>query len=129
MTHTSGDRDPEGGQGPFRCQIEDLSDIAIVQPAGELDLAVVQVFRNALDSALRSRRHIIVDMSGLRYIDSTGLKELALCHQRSREYGQTLVMITPPAPLRKLVEIMRLDHMIPVFDSLTRAVSFVRGER
>jgi anti-sigma B factor antagonist len=59
--------------------------------SGELDLAfadrVEEVIRAAEESTARA---IVVDLSDLEFIDSTGLGMLLRAHARTREDGQTL---------------------------------------
>src|SRR5882757_8598191 len=71
---------------PFAVDVQRRNDVAIVQPHGELDLATVETLRAALDGIERAGR-LVLDLRGLSFIDSTGLRLLVSLHQRAQRDG------------------------------------------
>jgi anti-anti-sigma factor len=57
---------------------------------GELDLASADRLEDAIREAERGGLRIVIDLSDLQFIDSTGLSVLVRAHTRSREDGQRL---------------------------------------
>lgn len=84
-------------------------DHVVVAPVGELDMATVPQLREAIEDLLDQRwDHLVVDLTGVTFIDSTGL-ELLL-----REEGQTsgsFELIVPPGQVERAIELTGLrDH-------------------
>jgi len=70
---------------------------------GELDLCTRDRVRCAISSALKHRpRILVVDLSGLDFIDCSGLSVLVWAHQRLAEQGRRL-LITGSKPIVRRV--------------------------
>ena len=75
---------------------------------GELDLSTVSSLRSAFTSRRPAAGDLILDVSQLRFIDSTGLQEiLDLSAMLS---GGVVLLRDPPAFLLKLLRVTGLDH-------------------
>ncbi|OAH11306.1 STAS domain-containing protein [Streptomyces jeddahensis] len=82
--------------GPGRCQ---------VTVTGELDVATTGEARTILRTALDGYRHIVVDLSGLRFCDCSGLSALLAAARNARTVGVELRLRAVP---RTLARILRL---------------------
>ena len=60
--------------------------------------------------ALRASRDVIVDLSGLRFADSSLMLDLAVLGQRLRAQGRTLWLSGPQPNVRALIEAVGLHH-------------------
>jgi anti-sigma B factor antagonist len=72
---------------------------------GELDLASIRQLEEhfaAIDEQLPSR--LVVDLGGLAFIDSSGLRMLLLADARARERGYELVLLPGPEPVQRVFE-------------------------
>ncbi|MCO1657186.1 STAS domain-containing protein [Pseudonocardia humida] len=96
----------ELGSGPVR-GAADLS--------GELDLASIGQLRDTL-SALRREgyRHVVLDLSGLDFLDAAGLGALVRADRLFRDGGATLVLTGLRPAQRRLLEITGLDRTLLV---------------
>jgi len=65
-----------------------------------------------LSAALNATRDVIVDLSGLRFADSSLMIDLACLAQRLRAQGQTLLLAHPQPNIRFLIETVGL-HRLP----------------
>src|SRR5688572_14514578 len=81
---------------PFGVEVQRRNDVAIVRPRGELDLATVETLRAALD-AIESAGRLVLDLRGLSFIDSTGLRLLVALHERAQRDGFQLALVAPAA--------------------------------
>ncbi len=74
-----------GDSSPARSAVDVQwrSDVAIMRPLGELDIATVETLRAALDGVREDRGALVLDLRGLSFMDSTGLHLLVALH-RSR---------------------------------------------
>lgn len=89
-----------------------LPDPATVLPLeGDIDLHVSPRLENALKSIIRKRPdRVIVDMSSVTFIDSSGLAVLIRAMQDVQDYGGKLILLGIGPGVRSILEIARLDQ-------------------
>ena len=89
----------------------------VVSVAGEIDMATVPTFRQAVDAVLlSSQRDIWIDVSGDSFKDSTGLR--VLLHARrmlDRDQRQLAVIAPDDGPVVRLLERAGAAPLLPVF--------------
>jgi N-acetylglucosaminyldiphosphoundecaprenol N-acetyl-beta-D-mannosaminyltransferase len=79
-----------------------------------LDLAMVQNDNDAQLAGLREDQHCVMDMSGVRFIDSSGMGWLIRTQKRLRARSRFLVLLSPSDAVQKAMKLMRLSEF---FDS------------
>ncbi|MGS2616774.1 STAS domain-containing protein [Micromonospora sp. LZ34] len=120
--------DPTGGSHPGSVLgIDYLEDVPVVSVAGDIDLDGGDALRAALHSAVEVPGHVVVDLTRVHLIDSTGLGLLVRAHRDARERGVVLCLAAPSRYIRTVLHTMRLDGLFPVFDSVEEAVAGVSG--
>ena len=70
--------------------------------------------------------HVLLDLSQINYIDSTGIGELVAYLGRFAESGRHLVLVNPSERIRKLLAISQLEQLFTIYDDLDSALA---GER
>jgi anti-sigma B factor antagonist len=92
---------------------------AIVHLSGELDLSSAPQLRELLVALLSEDgpRHLVVDLSDLVYLDSTGLSVLVTAHKRAGSSGTAFSLANPNASVRRLLGITALDQIFDFVDS------------
>ncbi len=65
--------------------------------------------------------HVIVDMSGVAFCDSTGMNVLLSSLRRARERGGQLELAAPRAAVRKILQVTGLDSVFTVLDESVAA--------
>jgi len=85
---------------------------------GELDLASAELFHSEFERAdIGAAPMVVLDLEGLQFVDSTGLRMILSAHERARERGQEFA-ITPGSPqVRRLLTITRVGEHLRVIDS------------
>jgi len=79
---------------------------------GDLDMSAVARVRPIVESACeRSPETVVLDLSGLEFVDSHGFQLLVATYRALRADGCVLVVLPPPAPVRRAFEITGLDHL------------------
>ncbi len=76
---------------------------------GELDLSTVSGLRNAFEEARPAPGDVILDVSGLSFVDSTGLQ--AILDLSAELTSGVIVLRNPPPSLSKLLRITGLDRL------------------
>ena len=79
---------------------------------GEIDLHVAPRVESALASMIKKRpEHLVVDLSGVTFIDSSGLAALIHGLQEMKKYGGKLKLSGISSNLRTIFEMARLDQV------------------
>jgi len=71
----------------MQCEIRDVAGRWLVVLSGEVDLSTSPRARKAILDCLASRRPVLVDLSGVTYIDSSGIASLVEGYQNARSAG------------------------------------------
>jgi anti-sigma B factor antagonist len=81
---------------------------------GELDLAGQQHVRETvLESVQHRPAHLILDLSRLRFIDSSGVHVLLEVTQQCAEQQTSLTVVPGPPPVQRPFEILGLVDSLP----------------
>jgi anti-sigma B factor antagonist len=85
---------------------------------GELDLASVPTLEHAVEGApLEHATELVLDLRGLEFIDSTGLRAILLQDKRSTERGQTFALVRGPEQVQRLMNMTRVDEHLKIVAS------------
>ena len=98
----------------------------IIRVDGEIHVTTAPEFAHGLTQAIEGgRTHIVLDMSGVEFIDSTGLSVLLnglrLVNQKR---GRLALVCANPTVLR-LFQITKLDGTFEIFDDRATAIAYV----
>lgn len=90
----------------------------VLAPLGELDISSYAQLRDAISSLIEGgRRHLVVDLSGTAFLDSTALGALIGGRRRAYAAGGSFVIICGNAALLRLFEVTGLDLVFTLFAS------------
>lgn len=77
----------------------------VVAPTGELDLSNVAALEAAWRSAAVKSQAVVIDLSGLTFMDSTGLRALLEADAAARSNGFTLALREGRPEVQRIFEI------------------------
>ena len=102
-----------------------MPDTAVIAPEGEIDIAQMADFRAALaDAADEETPRLVVDLSNVSFIDSSGLGALVETHNRLRRDRRQLAVVAPAGTaVTVLINLSGLRERLAIFDTLDAAVS------
>jgi anti-sigma B factor antagonist len=100
----------------FELNSEYSGETVIVRLAGEFDIACEECFEAALQPFEEQQDSIVVDLSALRFIDSSGLQLLIAAHERARRDGFHLAVVPGEGPARQALELTGLGRVLPIFE-------------
>jgi len=84
---------------------------------GDLDLYTATQFRERItDLIYDARLHLVIDLAGLEFVDSTGLGMLVGELARVRRGGGDMVLRAPTPSVRRTIEVIGLERALPVRD-------------
>lgn len=107
-------------------ETEERPEGTVARVSGEVDLANVDHLKQAIQPVLRNGRNVILDLSHLRYIDSTGLYVLAYAHKALQQHNCQLVVVGASPTITKILRIFGLDGLAPRVSSLDEAMNLLR---
>jgi anti-anti-sigma factor len=103
-------------EGVLTTEVEQEGKELVVRASGELDVASAQTFedqvRRAIESAASS---VVLDLEGLTFIDSTGLRTLLMAAELSRSKGRRLT-VRASKEVRRAVEVSGVADSLPLGD-------------
>ena len=84
---------------------------------GELDIGGAAQAEDVLAQAEGdSVTDLTLDLSGLTFMDSTGLRLVVAANRRAQESGRTLRVVRGPAAVQRVFELTGLDDKLPLVD-------------
>jgi anti-anti-sigma factor len=103
----------------FDLEVTRNASSARIAPAGELDIATAPELERAIaevtgDSA---RLDLVVDLRGLTFMDSTGLRTLVQTNAQAAQDGFTLSIVRGPSQIDRLFAVSGLDDVLPLVDA------------
>ncbi|MCY3634732.1 MAG: STAS domain-containing protein [bacterium] len=94
----------------------------VLTVTGEIDMATAPRFRQRLLAVISAGvQNVVIDLSGVDFIDSTGLGVLMGAAKRVRSTGGDIRLVMSGSRLAELIELTRLDRVLDVFDSISAA--------
>jgi anti-anti-sigma factor len=104
--------------------VEDRNGVGVARVSGRLTIGrELAALRDGLAGVLDAGfLRIVLDLDAVPYIDSAGVGELVACRRTVREQGGRLVLARPRGKVRDLLELTRIETLVPVYDALDAAV-------
>jgi anti-sigma B factor antagonist len=90
---------------------------AQVALTGELDIATAPKLEDEVRRLeAEGRKLIVIDLRGLEFMDSSGLRALLAADTRARERGARLVLVRGDDRIQRVLRITRLDERLEIVD-------------
>jgi len=107
----------------MKVKIQDYNDVTVVELQGELDSDVAELFQNTITDIITERKTgIVLDMSGVGFIDSQGLEKLLWSRDYSNENKRELRLAGLDENCMRILEITRLANEFDHYAELAEAV-------
>ena len=96
----------------------------VIAPEGELDIANVEHLRRSLaEAAQNGTDGLVVDLSGVEFIDSSGLGAIIETYERFRREHRSLAVVAPRGSAAALIlTLTGLRRKVPVYESRQAAL-------
>lgn len=94
----------------------------IIRLDGEIDLHVSPRVADQLSTVInRKPSRLVVDLSDVSYLDSSGLAVLIEAMQKVEKYGGKFALVGIQETVRSIFEIARLDQVFRIFPDVEAA--------
>lgn len=109
--------------------IDERESVVIVSPRGDLDAEAIGAFQARIDDLLRAgTQYFVIDLSGVRFLDSSGLAALVRLYKRVRiGEGDVRLAAVPPAVM-PVLELTRLSQVFDIFPTASEAAATIKQQ-
>jgi anti-anti-sigma factor len=91
---------------------------AVITVDGEVDIESAPQLAAAVYDAFASGRHVVIDLSAVAFLDSSGLNVLLDAWRDADRVGLGLSVVAPPgSPARRILDLTELSDTLVVVDS------------
>jgi len=114
----------------LRIETERIDDTLLARIEGELDMTTAGSFREEIDRFIDARdgvKHLVLGLSRLTFVDSSGLGAILGRYRRISERGGRMVAAGVPAHISKLLSLSGLQRIIRTYDCEAEALRNCRG--
>lgn len=102
---------------------EPIKGVMVVVPAGpQLDASTAGEFQQAMAPVLEAHSQILVDLSRLDFVDSSGLGAFLACLRHVQAQGGELKLCGLLPQVRALFELVRMHRLFHIFDTQEAAL-------
>jgi anti-sigma B factor antagonist len=98
--------------------VEDKQGFSVVLLNGEVDLSTSPDARKVILNCLKKLKHVMVDLSAVDYIDSSGVASLVEGFQYARSNNLEFGLIGVSEAAMNVLRLARLDQVFQIYNSL-----------
>jgi anti-sigma B factor antagonist len=96
---------------------------AILCVGGEVDLATApQLHAKLMELVEVKEAGVVVDLTPVVFMDSTGLSVLLAGHRRAQAHGHTMRLVCPEGQVLRVMRLTGMEKVLSVYGSLAEAV-------
>lgn len=104
-------------------RIEGKDVLVIELREDNLDASNVREFRDAVQSLMQERTRVVLDMAGVKFVDSSGLGALISCLRHANARKGDLRLCELSRTVRALFELMRMHRVFTIHETRGDAVA------
>lgn len=90
----------------------------VISLEGEIDLYYSPSARKQILTTLEKGQNILVDLSAVSYIDSSGIATLVEGHQLAKSSHLNFALVGVSSAAMKVLQLARLDKVFKIYDSI-----------
>jgi anti-anti-sigma factor len=98
----------------LRVTVEALEDACVIRASGEFDSSTAELLRSPLQAARADGVTTLVDLRGVSFIDSAGLRVLLEAARASDRHEWPWFIVRPSPAVLRLVELSRTAPRLPL---------------
>jgi anti-sigma B factor antagonist len=99
-------------------QNEDRPPIKVVYISGDVDLHSSPSAREVILECLKDKKPLLIDLSAVSYMDSSGVASMVEGYQTARKMGLEFGLVAVAQSARNVLKLARLDKVFPIHVSL-----------
>ncbi|MEE8393325.1 MAG: STAS domain-containing protein [Rhodospirillales bacterium] len=104
-------------------EIREEGGAKVVAFEGDIDLDGSPEARKVLLECIGGDKPVLVDLSKVGYIDSSGVASLVESFQKARKKGCAFALVSASEAVMRVLQLARLDKVFPIYDSVEEALA------
>ena len=105
-------------------QTTEQTNVVVLVVAGPtLDANASKAFKNKVGPIVESTSKLVVDMSNVRFVDSSGLGAILSCLRQLNAKGGEMRIFGLSKPVRSLFELVRMHKVVEIYNTKEEALS------
>jgi anti-anti-sigma factor len=124
VTVKDAEHTPKDDDDRLRCVSTVQEGVKVLVVSGDVDFAVRADFQSAINEAVKGcDSPLIIDLNGVRYIDSSGFVGLIRAQKQMTERLDKLYVVVGSSNVRRLFSLLSLDQVFALYETREGAVS------
>lgn len=107
----------------IRIKLNDTDDVAVIRPGSGLSAQAKPVIAELIESDDLQNASVIIDVSGVTKVDSSGLGDLVESYKAVKKRGGHFVLASTPPWLQRILEISNVNRFLKSYESVAEAIS------
>ena len=99
-------------------QLSTLGQTRVLTLEGELDALACDELTPVLEQMPGEYQEVLVDLSAVPFIDSSGIGALIFLYKRLADHGCYLHLVCQPGQPRELLRLLHIDRSVPCYGSV-----------
>lgn len=98
--------------------------VTLIAPSGRVDESTASEFKDNLsEAAVTAGDTMVIDLHGIDYMSSRGLRALTLAQRAGADSDTTIILARPNEVMREILAISRYDMIFKVVDTIEEAMA------
>ncbi len=107
----------------LQINVSEMKRVRLFEIAGRVDSVNANEFGAALDEAVQDgKRNVVLDLGGVEYMSSAGLREMVRVLKQLRREGGDLRLAAPSERVQEVLELAGLDAIFEIYPTQVEAV-------
>jgi len=108
--------------------VHDESGVTVIDLSGEIDVSHAPRLRELLGELITAGPgQLLINLSGVAFIDSSGLGVLIAAHRKAQEAGGVLGLADPQPSVRRVLELTRTNRVFQIFATVEEGLAALRN--
>lgn len=95
--------------------------------SGRIDIAGALAIDMPLSLIGGSRRAVVIDLTGVDFMASMGLRSVVMCAKAVLSKGGKVVLLSPQPAVLEVIQFAGIDELIPIHTDAAAAMAAVAG--
>lgn len=105
----------------------DIDGNKVLDVMGEIDVYTAPQFKEAVNEIVDGgQKHLLINMAGVTYMDSSGFGTLLSATKRLKPKGGTVNLVKCNGAIDRILRITRLNQIFSTFDNLDEAMQAIK---
>jgi len=103
---------------------QDQAEVIVISVAGpSLDASNSKKFKAEIAPVVQTARRLVLDMTAVQFVDSSGLGSILSCLRQLNECGADMKVFGLSKPVRALFELVRMHKVVEIYNSKEDALA------